>query len=125
MASYGIASMIEFGRRKEIASLDLVAHLRRQREFSLRAFGEGRRTFGIAEHVRRELHEIEQAPSDLGEWIDVITLGLDGAWRCGATPEQIAAALVVKLTINECRTWPRSQSPDDDDVPIEHDRSKD
>jgi hypothetical protein len=86
--------------------LDLVAHLRRQRAFSERTFGPGPRTVGIVDHIRKELAEIEAEPFDLAEWIDVVILALDGAWRAGYTPEQIAAALVAKQTKNEARTWP-------------------
>jgi hypothetical protein len=35
-------------------------------------------------HIKKELDdEIAHDPLDLGEWIDVIILGLDGAWRTG------------------------------------------
>ena len=43
---------------------------------------------------------------ELEEWVDVIILAMDGAWRCGHTPEQIASAIVAKQTKNEGRTWP-------------------
>jgi hypothetical protein len=85
---------------------DLCAHLRRQREFSARTFGPGVRTAGILDHIRKELREIEADPSDVSEWIDVVILALDGAWRAGYTPEGIIAALVDKQTKNESRDWP-------------------
>lgn len=86
--------------------LDLVAHLRRQQAFSERTFGPGPRTAGIVDHIRRELHEIEAAPLDLSEWIDVVILALDGAWRAGHAADEIAAALVAKQAKNERRAWP-------------------
>lgn len=94
--------------------LDLVAHLHRQREFSLRTFGPGARVNGVIAHIRKELIEIESAPRDLEEWIDVAMLALDGAWRAGYEPADIALALATKLTINELRTWPdwRTVAPD-------------
>lgn len=97
-------------------------HLARQREFSERTFGPGARAKGICDHIRKELREIESDPADLSEWIDVVILALDGAWRSGATPDQIIAALVTKQTRNESRTWPdwRKASPD---YAIEHKRS--
>lgn len=98
---------------------DLVAHLYRQREFSLRTFGPGSRIQGVTDHIRKELAEIEAAPGDLGEWIDVALLALDGAWRAGFDPATIALALATKQIRNELRTWPdwRTAAPD---TAIEH-----
>jgi hypothetical protein len=86
--------------------VNLVAHLHRQREFSLRTFGPGTRTGGVLDHIRKELNEIEKSPHDLSEWVDVILLALDGAWRHGHDPEAIAAAIVAKQARNESRQWP-------------------
>ena len=60
----------------------------------------------------------------LPEWVDVIILGFDGAWRSGATPEQIVAAIVEKQTKNEGRKWPDWRTADRGKA-IEHDRSAD
>lgn len=99
--------------------LDLVAHLCRQQDFSLRTFGPGARTAGVIAHIRKELIEIEEHPNDLMEWIDAAMLALDGAWRAGHSPAAIALALATKLTRNELRTWPdwRTVAPD---TAIEH-----
>lgn len=93
---------------------DFFAHLNRQREWSAKTFGQGTRHKGVVDHIRKELKEIEAEPSDLTEWIDVVILALDGAWRSGSTPEQIIAALVAKQTKNEGRIWPdwRTMSED-------------
>jgi hypothetical protein len=101
---------------------DLVEHLYRQREFSERTFGPGMRTKGVSDHIRKELEEVAKSPNDLKEWVDVILLGLDGAWRSGHTPEQICAALLEKQTMNEKRTWPDWRNADPEKA-IEHDRS--
>lgn len=85
---------------------DLVSHIFRQRSFSLRAFGPGSRKEGVIDHIRKELKEIEAIPNDLEEWIDVVLLAIDGAWRSGATPQEIADALLAKLEKNESRVWP-------------------
>lgn len=85
---------------------DLVAHLHRQREFSEQTFGAGARTAGILDHIRKELLEIEKEPGDLEEWVDVILLALDGAWRTGAMPSEVAEALTAKQAKNEKRQWP-------------------
>lgn len=102
---------------------DLIRHLQRQREFSLRAFGPGTRSKGVVDHIRKELTEIEADPLDLGEWVDVILLALDGAWRAGYSAEDIADAIEAKQTKNESRTWPdwRTAPPD---KAIEHVREK-
>lgn len=98
---------------------DLIAHLHRQRYFSLNTFGPGARTGGLLEHIRTELKEIEAAPNDLSEWIDVVILAFDGAWRAGYTSDEIASALEAKQTKNESRTWPDWRTVPEG-KPIEH-----
>jgi hypothetical protein len=105
------------------AAID-AAHLIRQREFSERTFGPGSRTKGVIDHIRKELLEIEADPADLGEWVDVIILALDGAWRAGHEAQDILDAIVAKQTRNEARTWPDWRTADRDKA-IEHDRSVD
>lgn len=102
---------------------DFYQHLRRQREWSEKTFGPGPRSQGVVDHIRKELLEIEADPKDLSEWIDVVILALDGAWRSGATPGQIIAALLDKQDKNERRQWPdwRTQPAD---KAIEHVRIK-
>lgn len=65
------------------------------------------RAAAILDHIRKELIEIERSPHDLEEWIDVISLALDGALRCaGAASTEILPALVAKLEKCKARTWP-------------------
>lgn len=113
---------------EELARYDtrfnLLIHLYRQREWSERTFGPGDRRKGIIDHIRKELVEIEHAPKDVTEWIDVAILALDGAWRSGATPEQIVEALHNKQIKNEGRVWPDWRNMPVD-AAIEHDRSAD
>ena len=85
---------------------DLVAHLHRQRAFSERTFGPGARASGVIDHIHKELKEIESNPDDVSEWIDVVLLAFNGAWRAGHSPEQIAKALAAKQSKNESRQWP-------------------
>ena len=85
---------------------NLVEHLHRQRDFSSRTFGPGERTAGVLDHIRKELAEIEATPQDLTEWVDVVLLALDGAWRSGHTPEEIVQAIADKQARNEARQWP-------------------
>jgi hypothetical protein len=102
-------------------------HLLRQREWSGRTFGPGSREGGVIDHIRKELREIETAADGaekLSEWVDVVILALDGAWRSGAHPQAILDAIHEKQARNELRVWPdwRTMSAD---VAIEHDRSRD
>jgi hypothetical protein len=101
---------------------DLVQHLRRQSEFSARTFGPGPRVEGVTDHIEKELKEVRESGGALDEWVDVIILGLDGAWRSGATPEQIVAAIEAKQTKNEGRKWPDWRTAEPGKA-IEHDRA--
>lgn len=109
---------------KRTTNFDLFTHLVRQRQWSERTFGPGDRAMGVVDHIRKELNEIEADPGDLKEWIDVVILGLDGAWRSGASPQEIIDALVAKHEKNEARTWPDWRTADPNKA-IEHDRSHD
>lgn len=106
----------------ERLAFDMLAHLSRQRAWSIETFGPGPRAKGVIDHIRKECHEVESDPTDLKEWIDIAILALDGAWRAGYSPKQIVAQLVATQTRNEGRKWPdwRTMSPD---KAIEHDRS--
>jgi hypothetical protein len=108
---------------EEDAKFDLVAHLRRQIAWSTETFGPGKRTAAVLDHIRKELGEVEEASGDLEEWVDVIILAMDGAWRAGYTPWLIASAIQAKQTINEKRTWPDWRTQPKGKA-IEHDRSE-
>lgn len=103
---------------------DLIPWLQRQREFSRETFGPGARTAGIIDHIKKELREIEAEPYSLTEWIDVVVLALDGAWRHGFTPEQIAYELFAKQVKNMGRDWPDWRTRSEDEA-IEHIRDGD
>ena len=94
--------------------MNLHEHLQRQSLWSEKTFGPGHRTAGVLDHIRKELTEIEDQPLDLTEWIDVVILAFDGAWRTGATPAEIVSALEAKQSRNESRDWPdwRTAPPD-------------
>jgi len=94
-------------------------HIDRQRAFSEKTYGPGLRTKGIVDHIRKELIEILEDPTDLKEWVDVIILAFDGAWRTGAGSQEIIDAIVAKQTKNEQRTWPDWRIADPDKA-IEH-----
>jgi hypothetical protein len=100
-------------------------YVRRQIEWSSKTFGSGHRTHALVNHIRKELMEIIENPCDLEEWIDVIILAFDGAWRCGRhrdyTPEDIMDMLDFKQQKNLGRTW---VLPADPTQPCEHQREE-
>lgn len=118
------ARVEEIVLRRDVPDFDLKTHLRRQRTWSADTFGPGARAKGVVDHIRKELNEIEGDPQDITEWIDVVILALDGAWRSGATEDQIIAALAAKQAINEQRDWPDWRTADPNKA-IEHTRSAD
>ena len=99
------------------------AHIARQRVWSADTFGLGKRTLGVLDHIRKELTEIEADPDDLGEWVDVIILAIDGAWRAGWEPQQIIDAVKAKQATNEARSWPDWRTMSEDQA-IEHHRAR-
>lgn len=96
-------------------------HLARQRAWSEKTFGPGKRTEGIVNHIKFELDEILADPLDIMEWVDVIILALDGAWRAGWEPQEIITAIKQKQLINEQRDWP-DWSQFTEGEAIEHER---
>jgi hypothetical protein len=95
----------------------LVEWIKRQMEWSAKTFGHGVRTKGLTAHIRKELLEVEAAPHDLREWVDVVILALDGAWRAGYTAEEIVNSLEAKQRVNFQRVYPM---PESEDHPSEH-----
>lgn len=85
---------------------DLKEYLTKQKDFSFITFGPGYHTEGIIDHISKEFEEIRKQPYDLEEWIDVVILALDGAWRSGYNPEDICEMLEFKLNKNINRKWP-------------------
>ena len=97
--------------------MNLSIYIDRQREWSEQVFGHSTRAEGICKHIEKELGEIRASPHDLMEWVDVVILALDGAWRAGYTSEEICAALEQKHAINFARDWPHNV---DETLPVEH-----
>ena len=90
---------------RNAAAVD-AAYLDRQRAWSTETFGPGARTQQIIAHIRQELEEIAENPADVTEWLDVVILALDGAWRTGLGSQEVLDALAAKRDRNEARTWP-------------------
>lgn len=93
---------------------DLVGIVNRQMAWSLAVLGPGERKRGLVDHIWKELGEVMRAEEPLEEWIDIVILALDGAWRSGASAEQIVEALLAKQAKNRARRWPdwRTMNPD-------------
>ena len=101
--------------------MNLIDYIQRHIQWSQSTFGKSVSTTRLTTHIRKELLEIEAAPTDLEEWIDVIILGLDGAWRAGYNAASIAQMLEAKQAKNKARVF---IIPRDPDQPAEHDRSR-
>ena len=114
----------------------VIEHLRSQIAFSVATFGPGTRINGVLDHISKEIEEVRAEPS-LEEWIDIVILAMDGAWRHvtfskeGEGPAEnsattaanlVATALHRKLDRNFFRTWPNWRDQPRDRA-IEHDRS--
>ena len=88
--------------------------------WSERTFGPGDKYAGVVEHIRRELAEIERNPADLEEWVDVVMLAMDGAFRSAkADGAAFWAAFRAKAAKNEARQW----APPDAAGVVEHVRA--
>ena len=100
-----------------MTEIDLVKYLEVQKEWSEIVFGEGPRTGGLIDHIKDELKEIEADPLDVMEWVDVAILALDGAWRAGFSPEEVAKAMDAKQLVNIRRKW---HVPESENKRVEH-----
>ena len=89
---------------------NLAYYINRQREWSKKTFGPGKRTMGISKHIQYELLEVQAEPNNPREWIDIVILALDGAWRAGAEPDVITELLKEKQKINFNREFPYPKS---------------
>lgn len=106
-------------------SFDLVRFFDDKAAWSLDTFGPGDRYNGVVEHIRRELQEILLKPTDLVEWVDVVLLAMDGAWRSAdANGERFVATLIEKDRKNRTRSWPDWRTLKPDEV-SEHHRADD
>lgn len=68
----------------------------------------------LLKHIGLELDEVRKAPHDLEEWVDIIILAIDGAWRSGHSAGEIERTLIRKQEKNKERVWnvnPNSTEP--------------
>ena len=92
--------------RGKASTMSLVELVSRQREWSYYTFGPGPRVESLIDHIKKELVEIEENPKDVIEWIDVVLIALDGAWRSGHSPREVVDALIAKQEVNRKRDYP-------------------
>jgi hypothetical protein len=92
--------------RVELKTAISVGWIERFRTWNLNTFGPGKRTAGTLEHIRKECIEIEAAPDDPEEWVDIALLAINGLVRLGLEPASILARLTAKLDKNIARKWP-------------------
>jgi len=97
-------------------------YLARHWTWSRAAFGSGRQTNGILEHLGKELAEIRTRPDDLVEWVDVMILAFDGYLRHGGSVDGLMRDLEAKQAENLARRWP---PPGDGERAVEHLRDDD
>lgn len=88
--------------RDSITAADIAAY----RDFSFETFGPGPRNEAKFKHLLEELDEARENPDNTEEWIDIVILALDGAYRNGATPQSIIDTYHAKCAKNFARTWP-------------------
>ncbi len=91
---------------------EIADYVRRQRLWSKVTFGPGRRTEGILKHIEKEMQEVREEPESPKEWLDIVILALDGAWRTGASPAEIRGHLWDKQILNLSREFPYPESED-------------
>ena len=91
----------------------------RQSRWSEHTFGAGSKTARLLTHIALECEEVRRKPYDVEEWCDIMILAMDGAWRTGATSEEIENILIAKMEKNKGRVWETEVGPDD---PVEHSR---
>lgn len=97
--------------------IGLERYIERQKEWSLKTFGPGPRVGAVTKHIEKEVAEVRDSPGDLDEWIDIVLLALDGAWRAGHSPSEIWTAMERIQMRNFARSWHVLSSPDE---PVEH-----
>lgn len=87
----------------------ILQYIQTQIKWSLKIFQQGRSDTDLIDNIQKKLDEIKNQPGKLTEWIDIIILGLDGAWRNGFAPVDIIKALREKQLINITNNEPDNQ----------------
>lgn len=75
---------------------------------------------GPIDHLKKEILELEENPTDASEYADCFLLLLDASRRAGISLDGLIDAARHKMTINERREW---QTPEPDKA-VEHVRKE-
>jgi hypothetical protein len=86
-------------------------------------FGPNQTLAGIRDHMRKEVKEIEDAPTDRTEPIDLIMLGISYLRRLGMDAPSIVALWQQRMVSLKVRDWPDWRKADPDKA-IEHVRDE-
>lgn len=99
--------------------------INRQHRWSSERFGppSHRGPAGPLKHLKKEVEEALESPGDLEEYVDLLFLVLDAAWRAGFSTSSLLRGHQAKLTINEARNHPDWRGADPNE-PIEHIREE-
>ena len=79
-------------------------------------FGKDRKPEMILQHLKKEIQELIEEPSNLEEYADVGILWLNAAAKAGYKVKDLYFAMAGKLMVNKSRKWGK---PDENDV-VEH-----
>ena len=120
ISQYEARLLAVHARLRQIEAEPIEHYIERQKQWSLETFGPGQRTEGNLKHIEKEIAEVRENPSDVYEWLDIVTLALDGAWRMGHSPKAICEGLERLLVRNKQRKWGAPSAPDQ---PNEHIRA--
>lgn len=60
---------------------------------------------GPLKHLRKEVSEGLDKPTDLMEYVDMLFLVFDAAWRAGFSYHDLLHGAFAKLAINKKRKW--------------------
>lgn len=74
---------------------------------------------GIIKHLRKELDEVEEDPTDPKEWIDVMILAIHGLFTLGLDGSDVLEDYFNKMLDNFEREWPDWRTADPTE-PLEH-----
>jgi hypothetical protein len=92
--------------KRHLEVFNLTEFLRKKNIWSVQTFGRSNGIEGVLRHIESEITEVRANPTDVTEWIDIILLAFDGAFRSGYTAEQVVSALIQKQAKNVRRQWP-------------------
>lgn len=108
-----VETLLRLRHRAEVAEyagkrlLPLAEFFDAKARWSEATFGPGDRYDRVLKHIRKELKEIARKPDDLEEWVDLVFLAMDGAWRSAkANGESFVAMILSKHAKNLVREWP-------------------